>query len=53
MLTMIEENQYDSLPAEVFLKSFLKSYAEILQIDSYRVVEGYLKSMKSAANPST
>lgn len=53
MLTMIEENQYDSLPAEVFLKSFLKSYAEILQIDSYRVVGGYLKSMKSAAKPST
>jgi curved DNA-binding protein CbpA len=47
ILTMIEEDQYDSLPAEVFLKSFLKSYAEILQIDSYKVVEGYLKSMKS------
>lgn len=51
MLTMIEENQYDSLPAEVFLKSFLKSYAGILQIDSYRVVEGYLKSMELAGNP--
>lgn len=45
VLTMIEENQFDDLPAEVFLKSFLKSYAEILQLDSYCVVEGYLKSM--------
>ena len=41
----IEENQYGQLPAEVFLKSFLKSYAEILQIDPQRVIEGYLKYM--------
>ncbi len=44
-LTSIEENQFDKLPAEVFLKSFLKSYAEILQIDPQRVIEGYLKYM--------
>lgn len=44
-LNSIEENQFDQLPAEVFLKSFLKSYAEILQIDPQRVIEGYLKYM--------
>lgn len=44
-LTSIEENQFSRLPAEVFLKSFLKSYAEILQIDPQRVIEGYLKYM--------
>lgn len=47
-LNSIEENQFDQLPAEVFLKSFLKSYAEILQIDPQRVIEGYLKYMALA-----
>jgi DnaJ-class molecular chaperone len=50
-LTLIEENQFQDLPAEVFLKSFLKSYAEILQIDSHRVVEGYLRYMSLAGKP--
>jgi len=42
-LICIEENQFDKLPAEVFLKSFLKSYAEILKLDPQHVIEGYLK----------
>jgi curved DNA-binding protein CbpA len=44
-LERIEQNQYDDLPAEVFLKSFLRSYAEILRIDSKCIVDGYLKYM--------
>ena len=44
-LKMIEENQFDSLPAEVYLKQFLKNYAEILHIDPRHVVDGYLKFM--------
>jgi len=47
-LTMIEENRFENLPADVFLKSFLKSYAEILQVDSHRVVEGYYRYMNLA-----
>lgn len=46
MLERIEQNRYADLPAEIFLKSFLKSYAEILQIDAQRIVEGYLKHME-------
>ena len=45
ILNMIEGNQFDDLPAEIYLKQFLKAYAEILQIDSRHVVEGYLKLM--------
>ena len=45
-LERIEQNRYADLPAEVFLKSFLKSYAKILQIDAQRIVEGYLKHME-------
>ena len=44
-IAKIEENEFSSLPAEVFLKSFLKSYAEILQIDPQHVIEGYFKYM--------
>ena len=43
ILKMIEGNQFEALPADVFLKSFLKAYAQILQIDPQRVVEGFLK----------
>jgi DnaJ-class molecular chaperone len=45
-LERIEQNRYADLPAEIFLKSFLKSYAKILQIDAQRIVEGYLKHME-------
>lgn len=46
-LQRIEQNQYKDLPAEIFLKSFLKSYAEILQIDPKNIVDGYLKAKKA------
>lgn len=42
-LEMIEQNRYAELPAEIYLKSFLRSYAQILQLDVERLVAGYLK----------
>ena len=48
MLTMIEGNQFDDLPAEIYLKFFLRSYAEIMQLDVLRIVDGYLKHMALA-----
>jgi curved DNA-binding protein CbpA len=51
-LKAIESNQSDALPAEVFLKSFLRSLAQILQMDSQRVVEGYLKYLSLAKRPA-
>jgi curved DNA-binding protein CbpA len=48
-LNMIEADRYDDLPAEIYLKQFLKSYAEILHIDPQRVVNGYLKSIGKKA----
>jgi curved DNA-binding protein CbpA len=44
-LKSIEANQYENLPAAIYVKHFLKAYAEILQIDPRHVVESYLKSM--------
>jgi DnaJ-class molecular chaperone len=43
-LSLIENNQFNRLPADVFLKSFLKTYAEILHLDSHRVIEGYYRN---------
>ncbi len=45
VLNYIEANQLNDLPAETYLKYFLRSYAEILQIDPQHVVNGYLKYM--------
>ena len=45
VLRSIEANQLQNLPADIYLKNFLKSYAEILQIDSQRIVDGYLKNI--------
>ena len=51
MLKLIEENQFDGLPADIYLKQFLRSYAETLQLDPQRVVEGYFKHMGLATKP--
>lgn len=50
-LIMIENDQFDELPADIFLRAFLKSYAEILQIDAQRVIEGYFNLRVSASPP--
>jgi len=47
ILKSIEENQTEGLPSSVYLKNFLKVYAELLQVDSKKVVEGYLKNIQS------
>ena len=48
VLNMIEANQFEELPAEIYLRQFLKAYAEIFHIDSRHVVDGYLKFMAQA-----
>ena len=44
-LRNIEADQFEDLPAAIYLKHFLRAYAEILNIDPGHVVGGYLKSM--------
>ena len=38
MLKAIENDQFQDLPSLVYLKNFLKSYAEILHLNSDKVV---------------
>lgn len=45
MIKNIEEDRFDALPAEIYLKQFLRSYAEILQINAQPIIAGYLKNM--------
>ncbi len=45
ILKQIEANQYDELPAEIYVKQFLKTYARILGIDAEHAAESYLRRM--------
>jgi len=46
ILEYIEGEMLDKLPAPVYLKSFLKSYAQVLHLDSQKVVEDYFQLFK-------
>jgi curved DNA-binding protein CbpA len=48
VLKTIEDDQYERLPADVYLNNFLRSYAQILQIDAPRVIDGYFNNMSLA-----
>lgn len=50
VLNAIEENRFDMLPPNTYLKNFLKLYAETLQIDPEKIVDGYFKNMSLAQN---
>ena len=43
VLRAIEENRMEGLPPDVYLRNFLKLYAEVLQIDPLKIVDGYFK----------
>lgn len=45
-LEAIEDDRFDRLPPAVYLKGFLKLYAQYLQIDANTVVQAYMKHMK-------
>ena len=47
-LEAIEKDRVANLPPKVYLKSFLKSYAEALELDARQVVEKYLKNIDQA-----
>ncbi len=45
VLNAIEENRFEALPPDTYLRNFLKSYAKILQINPQKVVDGYFKTI--------
>lgn len=46
-LEAIEEDQFNRLPPVVYLKSFLKLYAQYLQLDTNIIVKGYMNHFKT------
>jgi flagellar biosynthesis protein FlhG len=48
ILEIIEEENLERLPAQVYLKGFLKGYAQCLGLDSKRVIEDYLRAFEPA-----
>jgi DnaJ-class molecular chaperone len=48
VLKAIEKDRIEELPPDIFLKSFLRSYAKILQIDPQTVIDGYFKTVSLA-----
>jgi len=48
ILESLEEDNFENLPALVYLKGFLKSYAQCLGLDSQKVVEDYLQFMRES-----
>jgi len=49
-LIAIEEGKFDELPIEIYTRSYIKIYSELLGIDSQQILreyENYLKSKKS------
>jgi len=48
VLKAIEENRFEELPPDTYLRSFLRSYAKVLQIDPQKIIDGYLKTISLA-----
>ncbi len=43
VLESIEENRFEKITSEIYLKNFLKSYAKVLQLEPQPIIDGYLK----------
>ena len=48
VIKSMEENRIENLPPDLYLKNFLKLYAETLQIDPQRIIDGYLKHISES-----
>jgi hypothetical protein len=48
VLKAIEENRFEELPPDTYLRGFLRSYAKILQINPQKVVDCYSKTISLA-----
>jgi cytoskeletal protein RodZ len=47
ILQEIEEEAFEKLPPVVYLKGFLRAYAQSLGLDPPKVIEGYLQFLKA------
>jgi cytoskeletal protein RodZ len=52
-LESIEDEALEKLPALVYLKGFLRGYAQSLGLDPQKVVEGYVQSVSAEKKKSS
>ena len=45
ILEAIENDDLETLPSTIYLKNFLKAYAELFKIDSKKIIDGYIKNL--------
>jgi len=45
ILKAIENDDFGTLPPAVYLKNFLKAYAELFEVDPKKIVDGYIKNL--------
>ena len=45
ILEAIENDDFETLPSTIYLKNFLKAYAELFKIDSKKIIDGYIKNL--------
>jgi len=45
VLEAIENDDFGTLPSTVYLKNFLKAYAELFEVDSKKLIDGYIKNL--------
>jgi DnaJ-class molecular chaperone len=46
-LEAIEGDETENLPPDIYLVNFLKIYAELLQLDQKKIVDGYLQNIRN------
>ena len=46
VLQLLEDEKFDKLPSPLFVKSFLKTYAEFLEVDPQELIQAYEKEWK-------
>ena len=51
-LKAMENDNIDALPSTVYLRNFLKAYAELFEVDPKRVIDGYLKNLHHISGTS-
>ena len=45
ILEAIENDDFGTLPSTVYLKNFLKAYAELFEVDPKKIIDGYIKNL--------
>ncbi|MFC1822681.1 helix-turn-helix domain-containing protein [Thermodesulfobacteriota bacterium] len=53
MLEAIEGNQLQKLPPIIYLKNFLKIYADIFHLDCKKIMDGYIKNLTAQQKSSS